>query len=137
MTKLLADKANEALVMLWTAKGTIKDGKMQVTEAQREYLGVLDSVGITSWDSPTHDLTGTVVAPESVVVNEEELMPKLTPEQIAAVTAAPRLDYEKLEAAVKVGMIDPKLVAQCSTIVPSAKYVRISGTGNERDIEIE
>lgn len=117
-------KLTETLARLWITRQTFNEVEAEHKAAKEAGVSIFKETGTDKAEVVVGDrlVKGTLVQATQVVINEGSLLDALTPKQRAAVTS-PALDKEKLEAAVKLGLIDADLVAAHSEITEKAPYI--------------
>lgn len=78
-------------------------------------------------------IKGTLVAPSRVSIDADRLKNVLSAAQWKKVTTLV-LDKAKLEAAAAINVVDPNMVAACSTITDTKPYIKVSGKYSPQDV---
>lgn len=118
------------LLDLALLKNRAKEIAHDIGEAESRLIESMHKAGqkTTSVSLPSGDtVKGTLVEPQTVVIDEDRLKKALGAKQWAKVTKTV-LDKVKLEAAVALGDIDTPTIASVSTIKDIKPSVRVSGT---------
>lgn len=117
-------KLTETLARLWLTRQTFNEVEAEHKAAKEAGVSIFKETGTDKAEVVVGDrlVKGTLVQASQVTINEGSLLDALTPKQRAVVTS-PALDKEKLEAAVKLGVVDADLVAAHSEIVDKAPYI--------------
>ena len=120
----MSNKLTETLARLWVTRQAFNEVEEEYKAIKASGVSVFKETGTDKAEVVVGDrlVKGTLVQATQVVINEGSLMDALTPKQRAVVTS-PALDKEKLEAAVKLGVIDADLVAAHSEIMEKAPYI--------------
>ena len=72
-------------------------------------------------------INGTLIEAQRIVYDETKLKAKVGRTVWTKITKLV-LDKEKLEAAVSLELVDPIILAECSTVTDNKPYVRVTGT---------
>jgi 5-formyltetrahydrofolate cyclo-ligase len=93
-------------------------------ETQQEVLPELKEAGKTKALTEREELTFTPVKTERAKINSEKLKKALGAKTFNKYTS-PQLDEDKIEAGIKLGQLDPNIVAQCSETTES-EFIKVS-----------
>lgn len=117
-------KLTDTLARLWQARQVYNEVEAEHQAAKAAGVSIFQEEGVDHAEVVVGDrlVKGTLVEGTQVVLDEGGLLDALTQKQRDTITSA-RIDKDKLEAAVKVGLIKADLVASFSEIVPKAPYI--------------
>lgn len=120
------DALAEALVQYDNEHNLAKHWEERRKDTQRELLGAMKSARKSELRASTdrENLTGKHVVTERNRIDAEKLKKALGAKLWKKVTT-PALDEDKLEAAIKLGEVDPNVVASCSSTTES-EYVKVT-----------
>ena len=117
------------LLEMATLVARLKEEKAEVEErlkkVQHQLVLQMEAEGADVVKLPD-GRTAVVVSPERTVIDEVKLKKKLGARKYATIVKT-TVDKDKLEAKVASGAIDMLDVAECATVVPSAKYIKVVG----------
>lgn len=116
------------LVALARIKVQAEDLAAEKTTIEARIITALEKKGQKSLVvmEGANKVSGTLVAPQRVTVDEERLRKALTAKDWKTITRLV-LDKTLLEAAVAVNQIDANVVAQCSDVKDTKPYIKVSG----------
>lgn len=116
----------DALAKLWLTRQTFNEVEAEHKEAKETAVEAFQKAGQGKAEVIVEDrrITGTLVEGESLVLDEASLLEALTDEQRDAVTKVV-LDKDKLEAAVKLGIVDEDTVTAHSELKPRQPYILV------------
>ena len=130
-------KVQKALLDLALLKAQQKALGTQIIDAEKAVIDAMRATGqktVSATLGSGDTVNGTLVEPQSVVIDEDRLKGVLGPKMWGKVTKAV-LDKGALEARVAVGDIDANIVAGCSTLKDIKPSVRISGSYTPTDVD--
>jgi hypothetical protein len=124
------------LLELAAAKAAAKEAAQRVVASEARLIEAMHKAGQKTVSAVLADgeaVKGTLVEPQSVVIDEERLKKAVGASMWKKVTKTV-LDKTKLEAAVAIGEIDQNTVAAVSTLKDIKASVRVSGTFNPAEV---
>jgi hypothetical protein len=116
----------EMLLDLWAAKITLKDTLELKDDSETELITALRQLGLTKIETDTDDfhIAGTLVEGELVRYDETKMKDIMAPTLWSRVSTRV-LDKAKLEQEVARGNIPPRILDECTEVVPKKPYVLV------------